>query len=116
MSPGVCSEAFCYCCCCLFLVFCLLAICWGGGGGGLLLRIFLSFFFFCIPSFITGFTILDEVFAYVTFFFFLFHQGSHIPSSWMVHAGCVLLLAFTHVGHECLDLLSPGNGMHVCTD
>ena len=23
---------------------------------------------------------------------------------------------FTHVGHECQDLLSPCNGMHVCTD
>ena len=33
----------------------------------------------------------------------------------MVHAGCVLLLAFTCVGHKCQDLLSPCDGMHMCT-
>ena len=27
-----------------------------------------------------------------------------------------LLPAFTHLGHECQDLLSPCDGMHVCTD
>ena len=33
---------------------------------------------------------------------------------------CMLVVflfpAFTHVGHERPDLLSPCNGMHVCTD
>ena len=29
--------------------------------------------------------------------------------------GVFLLLAFTHLGHECQDLLSPCNGMHVRT-
>ena len=28
----------------------------------------------------------------------------------------VFLLAFTHLGHECQDLLSLCKGMHVCTD
>ena len=45
------------------------------------------------------------------------HRGSHIPSLWMMHAGCVFLfLAFTHLGHECQDLLSLGDGIHECTD
>ena len=51
-------------------------------------------------------------------------RGSHIPFSWMVHAGwvffvvvvVVFLPAFTHLGHECQDLLSLCNGMHVHTD
>ena len=27
-----------------------------------------------------------------------------------------LVPAFTRLGHECQDLLSPCDGMHVCTD
>ena len=49
-----------------------------------------------------GFTFLCEIFTYVTvsfffffFFFFFFlesnHRSSQIPSSWMVHAGCVFV-------------------------
>ena len=30
--------------------------------------------------------------------------------------GVFLLPAFTRLGHECQDLLSPCHGMHVCTD
>ena len=30
--------------------------------------------------------------------------------------GVFLLPAFIHLGHECQDLLSPCDGMHVCTD
>ena len=50
------------------------------------------------------------------------HRGSHILSSWMVHAGCVCVCclfffpAFAHLGHECQDLLSLCNGMDVYTD
>ena len=29
---------------------------------------------------------------------------------------CFCLPAFTRLGHECQDLLSPCDGMHVCTD
>ena len=29
--------------------------------------------------------------------------------------GLFLLVAFTRLGHECQDLLSPCDGMHVCT-
>ena len=35
-----------------------------------------------------GFTILCEIFVYVNVFQSN-HSGSHIPSSWVVHAGCV---------------------------
>ena len=41
-----------------------------------------------------GFTIFCEIFAYVTVLQ-PNHRGSHIPSSWMVHAGCVFV-AGTH--------------------
>ena len=71
------------------------------------------------PATSLGFTIFGEIFAYVAFFFFAFflsnHRGSHIPSSWMMHAG-FLLPIFTCLGHECQDLLGLCNGMHVCTD
>ena len=30
--------------------------------------------------------------------------------------GVFLLLTFTRLGHECQDLLSPWDGLHVCTD
>ena len=30
--------------------------------------------------------------------------------------GVLLLPAFTHLAHECQDLLSPCDRMHVCTD
>ena len=50
-----------------------------------------------------GFFIFGEIFAYVTVFWSN-HRGSHIPSLWMVHTGCVLLPAFTHLGHEYQDL------------
>ena len=65
------------------------------------------FFFLCVPSFISGVhqsssssstfparslgvTVLGEIFAYVTVFESN-HKGSHIRSSWMMHAGCVFL-------------------------
>ena len=37
-----------------------------------------------------------------------------------IHGWCMLgvflLLASTHLGHECQELLSPCDGMHLCTD
>ena len=39
-----------------------------------------------------------------------------MPSSRMVRAGVFLLPAFTRLGHERQDLLSPCDEMHVCTD
>ena len=43
------------------------------------------------PALSLEFTILGDILAYVTGFFFSIHRGSHIPSSWMVHAGCVFV-------------------------
>ena len=37
-------------------------------------------------------------------FFWFIHRGNHIPSSWIVRAGCVLSPAFTCLGHECQNL------------
>ena len=41
----------------------------------------------CSPAISVGFTILDEIFAYVTVSLSSV-RSSHIASSWMVHAGC----------------------------
>ena len=49
------------------------------------------FLFFAFPSYISGVhPLLGEIFAYVTVFSSN-HKGSHIPSSWMVRAGCVFV-------------------------
>ena len=42
------------------------------------------------PATSLGFTILGEIFACVTIFKSS-HRCSHIPFSWMVHAGCVFV-------------------------
>ena len=34
----------------------------------------------------------------------------------MVHAGCDFVASIPRLGHECQDLLSPYDGMCVCTD
>ena len=68
------------------------------------------------PARSLGLTILGEIFAYVTVFFnttievVTFHLRG-----WCI-LGVFLLWAFTHLGHKCQDLLSPCNGMQVCTD
>ena len=46
------------------------------------------FFFFSV--YLWGWPYLGEIFAYVTVFSSN-HWGSHIPSSWMVHAWCVFV-------------------------
>ena len=49
--------------------------------------------------------IFGEIIEYVTIFLKSSHRGSHIiPSSWLVHAGC-LCLAFTRLG-QCKDFFS----------
>ena len=66
-------------------------------------------------------TILGEIFAYVTVFFWFFFLNPTIEvvtfrlRGWCM-LGVSLLPAFTCLGHECHDLLSTCNGMHVCTD
>ena len=43
------------------------------------------------PATSLGFTILGEIFAYMIAIYSN-HWGSHIPSSWMVHVGCVFVV------------------------
>ena len=63
-----------------------------------------------------GFTILGEIFAYVTFFY----NPAIEVVTFRLHGWCMLgvflLSAFTRLEHECQDLLSLCYGMHVYTD
>ena len=76
----------------------------------------LLFFFFCVPQlylwaspfwvrFLRMWPFFNPTIEVVTF---------HLHGWCML--GVFLLPAFTHLGHECQDLLSPCDGMHVCTD
>ena len=72
---------------------------------------------YAFPAVSLGFTIFGEIFAYVTASKSN-HRGSCIPSSLVAGACwvCFLLPVFTHQGHECQDLSSLCDGMHVSTD
>ena len=79
--------------------------------------VFLLVFFFCVPQlYLWGSPLLGEIFAYVTFFL---NPTSKVVTfslrGWCV-LGVFLLPAFTRLGHERQDLLSPCDEMHVCTD
>ena len=56
------------------------------------ITLFFSFFLFCVPQLYLWSSPLGEIIAYVTAFLSN-HRGSHIPSSWMAHAGCVFVAA-----------------------
>ena len=66
------------------------------------------------PAISLGFTILGEIFAYITFSNPTKEVVTFHLCGWCM-LGVFLLLAFTHLGHECQDILSLCNGMHVCT-
>ena len=59
---------------------------------------------------------LGEIFVYVTIFF---HPTIEVVTfhlhEWRM-LGVFLLPAFTHLGHECQDLLNPCDAKQVCTD
>ena len=80
--------------------------------------LFFFFFFFCAFP-LWGSPLLGEIFAYVTVFFCFFYPTIKVVTfrlrGWCV-LGVFLLLAFTRLGHERQDLLSPCDEMHVCTD
>ena len=68
--------------------------------------------FSAFPAIPPGFIICGALLIVVVsllLFFFNFIRG------WCM-LGVFLLPAFTRLGHECQDLLSPYNGMHACTD
>ena len=62
-----------------------------------------------------GFTILGEIFAYVTVCNPNIEVVTFRLRGWCM-LGVSLLPAVTRLGHECQDVLSPRDGMHVCTD
>ena len=76
------------------------------------------FFFFCVPQlYLWGSPLLGEIFAYVTVFFFLNPTIKVVTfrlRGWCV-LGVFLLPAFTCLGHERQDLLSPCDGMYAQT-
>ena len=73
-------------------------------------------FFFCVPSYISGVHhFWGEIFAYVTVFQSNIKVVTFRLRGWRV-LGAFLLPAFTRLGHERQDLLSPCDEMHVCTD
>ena len=68
------------------------------------------------PATSLGFTIWGEIFAHVTFFFNPTIKVVTFSLCGWCMLGVFVLPAFTHLGHERQDLLSPCDGRHVCTD
>ena len=66
------------------------------------------------PTISLGFTILGKIFAYVTIFNPTIGVVMFRLRGWCM-LGVFLLPAFTRLGHECQDLLSLCDGMHVST-
>ena len=62
------------------------------------------------PSYISGVHHFGEIFAHMTAF--TIEIVTFCPHGWCM-LDMFLLPAFTHLGHECQDLLSPYD---VCTD
>ena len=88
----------------------------------------LVFSFFCVPSYISMFTSLGEIFAYVAgfvlccfcFVVVVFFYPFIDVITFRLRGWCMLdvflLPAFTRLGHEWQDRFSPCDWMHVCTD
>ena len=62
-----------------------------------------------------GFTILVEIFVYVNIFSPTTEVVTFRLSGWCM-VGVFLLLAFTHLGHDCQDPLNLCDETHVSTD
>ena len=80
-------------------------------------KIFFFFFFLRSPAISLGFTTLGEIFCVCDRFFFnpTIKVVTFRLRGWCV-LGVFLLPAFTRLGHERQDFLSPCDEMHVCTD
>ena len=78
----------------------------------------LAIFFFCVPRYISGSRHFWWDFCLCDCFFFC-NPALEVVTfrfhGWCIHGG-FLLLVFTCPGHECQDLLSSCDGMHVFTD
>ena len=68
------------------------------------------------PAMSLGFTILGEIFAYVTVFVNLTIEVVTFHLRGWCMLGVFLLQALTHLRHECQDFFNPCDGMHVRTD
>ena len=84
---------FCCCCCCCFFVC-----------------------FFSFPSYISGVHYFGVRFLCMWPFFNPTIKVVTFRLRGLCVLGVFLLPAFTRLGHECQDLLSPCDEMHVCTD
>ena len=67
------------------------------------------------PAMSLGFTIWREIFAYVTVFNLTIKVVTFRLRGWCM-LDVFLSPAFARLVHERQDLLSPCDGMHVCTD
>ena len=67
------------------------------------------------PAISLGLTSFSESFAYVTVLIPTIEVVPFRLRKWCM-LGVFLLPPFTRLGHECQHLLSPCDGMHVCTD
>ena len=67
--------------------------------------------FSAFPVWSLGFTIFGEIFVYVALFYSN-HRGSHIPSSWLVHAGCVFCCCFFADIHLSMTWMSGSFESH----
>ena len=78
--------------------------------------LYFLFFFFAFPSYISGVHHFWVRFLHMwPFFNPTIKVVTFRLRGWCV-LGVFLLLAFTRLGHELQDLLSPCDEMHVCTD
>ena len=77
--------------------------------------IFFFFVFFCVLSYISGVHHLGEDFPHVTVFNPTIEVVTFNLRGWCM-LDVFLLPAFVCPGHECQDLLSLCDGMHVRTD
>ena len=72
-------------------------------------------FFFCIPSYISGVHHFGGDFLHVT----IFNPTIEVVTFYL-QGRCMLVVfllpAFIRLGHGCQDLLSPCDGINVCTD
>ena len=89
----------------------------------LFLFFFFFFFFFFVlrsPAISLGFTTFGGDFCVCDRFCFFFFNPTIKVVTFRLRGWCVLgvflLPAFTRLGHERQDLLSPCDEMHVCTD
>ena len=75
-----------------------------------------SFFFFCLPNCVSRSHHFGRDCCKCDLFFNPTIEVVTFRLRGWCMLGVFLLTAFTCLGHECQNLLSPCNGIHVCTD